>query len=358
MAARPRVAVMCFSDNNGGMELDTIKLARLLDDSCEVTLLCKQDSFIHKRMAEAGDIDHVAVRFSSRTFSPAMLFKVRRVLKQKKLNNVVFFGASELKTLYFSFLGLDVNVTVRHGTTKSHRKHGPLHRLIYSCVDHHVALSKHLLRNVEYIMPPGGSADYRIIHPSFDLHEGGEMSATDGMVRLVHVGRMAEGKGQIDAVRACAQLYKKGIDFRFNLLGALGEDDYSRSLQREVESCSYSENIVLQGFIDDTPSFLRESDIFLFPSAGEGMPNAYIEALHHGLVCISYDNTVFPEFQEMGFYVRLVKDGDLQGLSATLAEVASSLDEEKRRAAGNAALARQYFQADRELADWHALFIS
>jgi len=358
MAARPRVAVMCFSDNNGGMELDTIKLARLLDDSCEVTLLCKQDSFIHKRMAEAGDIDHVAVRFSSRTFSPAMLFKVRRVLKQKQLNNVVFFGASELKTLYFSFLGLDVNVAVRHGTTKSHRKHGPLHRLIYSCVGHHVALSKHLLRNVQYIMPPGGRADYRIIYPSFDLHGSGQQSAIDGPVRLVHVGRMAEGKGQVDAVRACAQLFQDGIDFRLDLLGALGDDDYSRTLKREVESCGYSENIVLPGFVDDTPAFLRESDIFLFPSAGEGMPNAYIEALHHGLVCISYDNTVFPEFQEMGFYVRLVKDGNLQALSETLFDVVKSLDGEKQRAAGNAALASQYFQAGRELADWHALFIS
>ena len=134
------VAVMCFSENNGGMELDAIKLAELLHEDCDVTLFCKNDSFIHHQVKNKNSINYVPIKFLSRKFSLSMLFSVRNEIKKRKINNVIFFGASELKTLYFSFLWLDVNLIVRHGTTKSHRKNDFIHRLIYSGVGYHVAL--------------------------------------------------------------------------------------------------------------------------------------------------------------------------------------------------------------------------
>ena len=38
---------MCFSSGSGGMEIDAIKLARLLGKEMEVVLLCKEGEFIH-----------------------------------------------------------------------------------------------------------------------------------------------------------------------------------------------------------------------------------------------------------------------------------------------------------------------
>lgn len=35
---------------------------------------------------------------------------------------------------------------------------------------------------------------------------------------------------------------------------------------------------------------------FLFPSYGEGLGNVILEALKYGLICITYNNTVFNEF--------------------------------------------------------------
>lgn len=357
MSVKPNVCVMCFSDNNGGMELDTIKLARLLNGTCEVTVLCKQGSFVHQRIEREKDIEFVPIRFLSRTFSPAMLFSVRKTLKAKQVKNVIFFGASELKTLYFSFLGLDLNVIVRHGTTKSHQKKGSIHKVIYSCVNYHIALSNHLLKNVKYIVPHARDEQYKIIHPSFEFESREVNSEKSGRLKITHVGRMAEGKGQLDAVKACQSIYQAGIDFQLDLLGELGNDGYSQSLKTLIESAAYSDKIHLQGFVEDTPSFLSATDIFLFPSSGEGMPNAFIEAMHYELVCIAYENTVFPEFIEMGFYIRLVKDGDIDLLSQTLLDVASDIDNEKHRSKKNGELAKGYFQSERELSQWHQLLI-
>jgi len=52
------------------------------------------------------------------------------------------------------------------------------------------------------------------------------------------------------------------------------------------------------GFSDNVQQYLQTADVFLFPSHGEGLGNAFIEALANNLICISYDNTTFPEFQE------------------------------------------------------------
>ena len=78
------------------------------------------------------------------------------------------------------------------------------------------------------------------------------------------------------------------------------------------------------------------------------MPNAFMEAMHYAAVCVAYDNTVFPEFVDMGFYVRLVEDGSVDILSQTLIDAALDIRNEKQRSKNNIELVKDYFQADRE----------
>ena len=85
---------------------------------------------------------------------------------------------------------------------------------------------------------------------------------------------------------------------------------------------------------------------------GEGMPNAFIEAMHHGAVCIAYENTVFPEFLEMGFYIHLVKNGDVDELSQKLVQVVLDIEDEKLKSEKNIGLVSDYFQVEEELAQW------
>lgn len=358
MNNKPQVSVMCFSGNDGGMELDAIKLADLLHEDCDVTLLCKNKSFIHQRLKDQSRIKYFPVRFLSRKFSLSMLFSVRREIKNKKIKNVIFFGASELKTLHFAFLGFDLNVIVRHGTTKSHPKKDWLHRLVYSHVNHHVALSEHLLRNVRQIVPSTPGVDYRIIYSSFEFSETNTKQETDSEALVItHVGRIARGKGQIDAVIACKKLAAAEIDFRLELLGGVEDAAVEKELKYEIERLGLDERVNLRGHVNNVSEVLSYTDIFLFPSAGEGMPNAFIEALHYGVPCLAYSNTVFPEFVDMGFYARLVTDGNVDALSQALLDVVLDIGNEKHLSKNNIELAKDYFQVERELSDWHAILI-
>ncbi len=351
---------MCFSSGNGGMEHDAIKLASLLGRDMEVALFCKAGSFIHQAY-QGTDNNYrlLPICFSSRTFSLSMLFQVRSLMRSYTSANVIFFGASELKTLYFAFLGYQINLLVRHGTTKSRAKTDWFHRRIYSRVNYHIALSKHLLKNVKTIVPHTKESAYKIILPSYtissnEIHSDGNHYE---QIQITHVGRIASGKGQFDALNACRLLHSKGVAFQLDFLGALDESSYTQELKKAINGSVFSNQVQLRGHVKNVTDYLAQTDIFLFPSAGEGMPNAFIEAMHYNNVCIAYDNTVFPEFVEMGFYIHLVRNGDVEALTEKLLAVVMDIENEKLRSVKNTALVQDYFQSERELAQWDELLV-
>jgi glycosyltransferase involved in cell wall biosynthesis len=347
---------MCFSDGAGGMDMSAVRLSEILSTVSDVTFICKKGAFSEKLYKEGKySFDCETVKFISRTFSFAMLVKVRSILKNNQIKNVIFLGASELKTLRFAFMGKDLNVIVWHGTTKSSPKHDLLHKFVYSCVNWHVAISKHLYQNVKTIVPKTKHANYTIIRPSLKVHGSNRVRSKNeskNCITITHVGRIASGKGQIDAVLSCRSLYENGICFRLFIIGENDGNNYVKELLRTIENVPYQSCITLTGFRKDVYNFLAESDIFLFPSAGEGMPGAFIEALHFYLVCISYDNTVFPEFSNLGFYIHRVKNNDIEALAEKLLSVALNLKVEITRSRSNNDLARKVFQVDRELSEW------
>jgi len=353
------VAIMCFSSGNGGMERSAVRLARFLSSITTVVLVCKQGSFIEQLYhAEKSDYACETIHFASRTFSIAMLYGARSIINRHAVKNVIFFGASELKTLHFSLLRKDINLIVWHGTTKSRPKRDAFHRLVYSDVNYHVALSEHLIRNVQMIVPQTPGVQYRVIRPSFDFTVNLQnRDIKNNTISIVHIGRIAGGKGQVEAVQACHALVEKGIDFRLSLVGSGDGSNYIDQVRDAIARYAMQKYVSLEGYVENTNTYLEQADILLFPSRGEGMPNAFIEALHYNIVCIAYDNTVFPEFREMGFDVHLAADGDVEQLSSELLNVVSDLVEQKRKAEKNMALAKSYFSVERELHEWEGVLV-
>ena len=351
---------MCFSSGNGGMERSAVRLARFLSTITSVVLVCKKGSFIENLYYEEK-VDYACetIDFFSRKFSLSMFFGARSVVERCDIKNVIFFGASELKTLHFSFMYKSLNLIVWHGTTKSHPKRDFFHNLVYSKVNFHVALSKHLIRNVKNIVPETVGVEYKVIRPSFDfdVNINNRSSVDNKEISIVHIGRVAYGKGQLDAVLACEALKQSGISFKLKLVGSADSSNYINEVENAITKSSIADFVSLEGYVESVNTYLEQADILLFPSSGEGMPNAFIEALHYNIICIAYDNTVFPEFLDMGFHVHLVKNSDISALAEKLVQVASNLDNEKELSNKNMELSKKYFSVDRELAEWKEILV-
>jgi glycosyltransferase involved in cell wall biosynthesis len=201
-------------------------------------------------------------------------------------------------------------------------------------------------------VPSTPGVDYRIIYSSLEFSGLKAEIQNPKKLLITHVGRIARGKGQIDAVKASAKLDDAGIDFSLELLGGVEDEAVEKELKSEINKLGLSARVNLRGHVDNVSQILSYTDVFLFPSAGEGMPNAFIEALHYGVPCLAYSNTVFPEFIEMGFHVHLVKDSDVAALSSELTQIVANLDKEKQLSKNNVALCENYFSVDRELDGW------
>jgi glycosyltransferase involved in cell wall biosynthesis len=349
-ARKGNTAIICLSPYSGGMEMDAIKLARLLCNDVQVTLFAKLDHYIAQYFKEhmaGGNVSLETVDFRS-AFSLSIIRKTRKIIRYRKVENVIFFGASELRSLYFAFLGHNLNVIVRHGTTKTRSKKDWLHRLIYSCVNYHVAICQHLAGNVRYIIPFASNTQLKVIYPSLrsapNLNRDREK--TD-IVRLLHIGRIADGKGQKEAIEACAILHERNMSFE---LICVGETDpgYEHDFNGYLDSKPYANSIQIVGYSDDVGSYYQQADIFIFPSKGEGLSNSFIEALSYGLVCICYDNTSFPELQQLGFSFYMAEDKNIEDLKNKLLEAVTQLESVELPMLEQSSLAQTVFSADRE----------
>ncbi|WP_455223187.1 glycosyltransferase family 4 protein [Kaarinaea lacus] len=342
--------VICLSPYSGGMEMDAIKLAKLLSQDVEITLLAKSDCFIDRYYKKNMSDTHIAlatVNFST-AFSLAIIRKTRRVLKEKSIKNVIFFGASELRSLYFAFLGSDLNVIVRHGTTKTRPKKDWLHRLIYSCVDYHVAICQHLADNVKFIIPFAKKTQLKVIYPSLrQLPVLSNKREKGKVVRLLHVGRVADGKGQREAIDACAILYERNVPFELVLVGDM-DPGYGKIFNEHLYSKQYAESIRMTGYTDNVTKYYQQAEIFIFPSKGEGLSNSFIEALSYGLICIAYENTSFPELQQLGFTFFLAQDKNIEELKKILLQAVEQRKKVSIPLVDQAKRALSIFGAERE----------
>ena len=346
-------AVICLSPNAGGMELASLKLAKILSDYIEITLIVQKDKFMHKQCIENPDyqmLHYEAIKFST-TLSPSIIFHTRKIVQKKDIKNVIFVGASEIKSLYFAFLGLDINFIVRHGTTKSNPKKDFLHTLVYSQIAYHIAISKHLSKNVKYIVPFGKNTQLKTIVPTMPKAISSLKKVNNSTLELIHVGRITQGKGLKEALLACDVLHQNGIKFELESFGGMASG-YKNEFENFISSLEYRDSFKLCGFTNNIYDEYPKHDIFIFPTKGEGFGNVMMEAISHGIIILSFDNSAISNFLEMGFHMHLVEDGSVNALKNRLLYIANNLENEKKLALDNIEIAKKVFAPKREVMEY------
>ncbi len=340
-------AIICLSPYSGGMELDSIKLTKKLSSYTKIILIAKEKSFIADKTKKIYS-DKICLETISfyNNLSFNIIFGVRNIIKKYNINNVIFFGASELKSLYFSFINLNINLIIRHGSVKNTPKKDYIHQLLYSKVNYHVSICKYLLKNVRKIIPFSKNTQEKLIYPSFVFTKPKHISQKK--LTILHISRIVQKKGHIDAIKACEVLIINNIDFRFNIVGELNKK-YKKEFMEFYDNCNYKDKINLVGFKDNVAPYIQEADIFLFPSYGEGFGNVLIEAIMNNIICITYDNTTFPEFKKLGLYFKMVETGNIQGLKDTLLNSVNTLEIEKDKSSNNYIIAKKLFPLEQEI---------
>ena len=124
---------------------------------------------------------------------------------------------------------------------------------------------------------------------------------------LLTVGRLAPQKGHIHLLRIFSHL-KKVTPCR---LVICGKGELESSLKQCADDLEISDSVYFTGWSDNPYKYMRNADIFVFPSLYEGQPNALIEAMICGCPIVSTDCDYGPrEILDGGKYGMLTKKLD------------------------------------------------
>jgi glycosyltransferase involved in cell wall biosynthesis len=323
-----KILFLCFSSGRGGMEIDVIKMCQRVSKYAEVTLIGMAGSPIEEMAIKDSKSCFLykftstkCNRFLSRALiDPRLVLSVRSEIKSTIPDLVVFFGTSEIKSIGIALCGLQTKLILRVGTTMNYPKNNLVQKFTYKRADGFITISEHIQKNLKKMIPVANLRPVQICYPVIERYPSKPLSQlkNNESINVIYHSRIVRGKGQLDAVKAISHVLSMGISLKLTLIGAQEDVTYLDEIQSYIALNKIEKNIVITGNKSDVTKWLEASDIYLGPTYGEGFSNSFVEALTAGLVCVTYDNTVFPDFKKMGFDFFICKTGDVEILAETL----------------------------------------
>jgi glycosyltransferase involved in cell wall biosynthesis len=134
------------------------------------------------------------------------------------------------------------------------------------------------------------------------------------------IGRVGWRKGSFDIVQAVRQLLVENSNFKVLLVGGEELPGEMRELEKAVLDNNLGGWVKLTGEvnIDDVPTLLEMSDIFVLPSYREGMPMSIIEAMRAGKPIISTTVGAIPDMIESDVSGILVTPGHPEEIASAV----------------------------------------
>lgn len=129
---------------------------------------------------------------------------------------------------------------------------------------------------------------------------------------VTYTGRLAEKKGIDILLTAWKEVIKK---FPTAVILILGKGHLESVIKSQAEILGLNGSVILKGYVQNVEDFLRASDIFVFPSFQEGLPNSLLEAMGCGLPVVATRIGGVMDVIKDGENGILVEPGDAQGIA-------------------------------------------
>jgi len=155
-----------------------------------------------------------------------------------------------------------------------------------------------------------------------------------GRLSLVYVGWLHEYKGLEFLFQAIKILSMERQDFCLRLYGGGGNREHLVTLTKELEIESLVE---FMGWMENKkiPAILSESDVFVFPSLEEGMPNSLLQAMACGCPVVTTNVSSIPEIVIDGENGVLVSPRSPEELAAGIVQLFDAPEIRKRMGRAN-----------------------
>lgn len=227
--------------------------------------------------------------------------------------------------LVASFHGIDASPAMLK--IPSYSKHLPA---LFEYASKIVIVSPHMIEtlNLKKYMSKVELIPYGVDCCMF-TRNGHRASSHDGIIRILHSGRLVEKKGVTDLIRVFSELCKKYGNIRLSIIGAGPEGSLCREL---INKAGLQDKIELLGAMAhaEVLQHMNDSDIFVLNARTskqgdmEGTPVSILEAMSMELPVIATYHAGIPQVltnQENGL---LIAENDQTGLAIALETLISN----------------------------------
>ena len=131
-----------------------------------------------------------------------------------------------------------------------------------------------------------------------------QISAQKNDLWLVSTGELTPNKNLLFLIRGIEAYNTTHTQKIF--LTLIGTGEQRKILEEEVARRKLSQNILIQGYVEDARIYLPAFDVFILPSVKEGLPYGLLEAGLAGLACIASNVGGIPEVlseESLGFCI-------------------------------------------------------
>jgi glycosyltransferase involved in cell wall biosynthesis len=170
---------------------------------------------------------------------------------------------------------------------------------------------------------------------------------------MVCVANLRQGKGHPDLLAAAADVLPRFPDVS---LALVGEGNLRAGIEEAVARYGLDARVRLLGRRDDVPALLAAADLFVLPSHEEGLPNALLEAMAHGVPVIATAVGGTPEAVEDGVSGLLVPPRDPGALAKAMTALLSDPPAARRLGQMGRARVARSFTLDRMVKETEDLY--
>jgi len=311
---------ICFFNSSkiwGGGEKWHYETARKLSErGFEPVVFSNPKGLLYQKSLEAG-LRAVPVSIGNLSFlNPLKILLLLFQLQREKAHTLIAGLTCDMKAAALAARLAGVSkIMYRRGTALA-LKNNLINRLLYKHLTDAIIVNSREIKNI-LVESNASFIDERKIHLIYnevDLHRPQAHShpprlsvRSNGEVILGNIGRLVEQKGQKYLIELAHNLKKHHIPFRILIAGSGKLKEALKSYARRLE---VEQEVEFMDFIDDIHAFIREIDIFVFPSLHEGSSHTLLEVMAARKPVVAFNISSIPEIIEHNKNGLLVERGN------------------------------------------------
>ena len=269
---------ICTNRAWGGMEAHMVATsAGLREHGFTVSTVCYPGSRIHRELTARGFAPLLLKLWGKA--HPLAVLRLARFIRRRRIDLVHCDFSRDLFTVVpaLSLVPPLPLVLQKHvGTWRP--KSLPVHHYLYRRVDHAIAISDCIARNL-VANHPLPAERVGVIHPGIDPSRFAttagrreairrELGVAAGDLLIGTVGRLSFAKGHREFLTMAGRLAAQRPAMRFVLVGeaTFGESDQAEAIRAQAEALDLGSRLRFTGYRQDVPDVLAAMDVFVFPT--------------------------------------------------------------------------------------------